>query len=139
MKKTQLNSLADTGRLMELVNEQGFPCVVSVGPVRRSVNQNDLYWRWLTDMAKWFTARGHEIDKDSLHDLMRHQFLGYEDKQIGRVKIEAQLRSTASLDRAEMAQYMDMVDQWAADKGCLLVKPADSEYVKWMQENGGMA
>jgi len=32
-----------------------------------------------------------------------------------------------------------MVDQWAADKGCLLLKPADSDYVKWMQENGGMA
>lgn len=31
-----------------------------------------------------------------------------------------------------------MVDQWAADKGCLLPKPEDSEYTQIMRELGEM-
>lgn len=134
----RLNSMEESGKVMQAMAEQGFPCKVRIGPESRSLSQNSLMWLWLDQMAKWFTANGHEIDKDKMHDLMRHLFLGYEDRSFGKVKIPQQLRSTTDLDKAEMAQYMTMVDQWAADKGCLLPKPEDSEYVKYMQEMGEM-
>lgn len=132
----RITSMEESGKVMQAMAEQGFPCKVRVGPESRSLSQNSLYWQWLGDMAKWFTSKGHEIDKDKLHDLMRHQFLGYEDRSFGKVKIPQQLRSTTDLDKAEMAEYMTLVDQWAADKGCLLVKPGDSEYMQIMREQG---
>lgn len=135
----RLHSMEESGKVMQAIAEQGFPCKVKVGPDSRTLSQNALYWQWLGDMAKFFTDRGYPLTKEDAHDLMRHQFLGYKAKKLGNTEIKPQLRSTKELDRADMAQYMTLVDQWAADKGCLLPKPEDSEYVKYMQESGGMA
>lgn len=135
----RLTSMEDTGKVLGAIAEQGFPCKVRIGPESRSLSQNALYWQWVGQMATYFTGKGYPLSKDDAHDLMRHQFLGYAGKTLGNTEIKPQLRSTTSLDRAEMAEYMTMVDQWAADKGCLLVKPGDSDYMQYMREQGGAA
>jgi hypothetical protein len=95
---------------------------------KRSLNANNLYWQWLTIMAEYFSRGGKKFSKDDMHDLMRHQFLGYEDKVIGSTVIAQQLASTADLDTSQMYHYMSKIDAWSADHGCLLPHPADSEY-----------
>lgn len=134
----RLNSMEESGKVMQAIAETGFPCKVRIGPDTRTLSQNALYWQWLGQMATFFTGKGYPLSKEDAHDLMRHEFLGYESKTLGRTEIKPQLRSTTKLDRGEMAQYMTMVDQWAAEKGCLLPKPEDSEYVKYMREQGEM-
>ncbi len=100
---------------------------------KRSLNANNLYWQWLTVMSEHFSRGGKKFSKDDMHDLMRHQFLGYTDKVVGNTVIAQQLASTASLDVSQMCHYMTKIDAWAADHGCLLPHPADSEYAKYRE------
>lgn len=96
---------------------------------RRTLPMNALYWEWLTQMAKHFSRNAGPFSKDDMHDLMRHQHLGYaEAKTIGKTEIPRQLRSSADLTKGEMLEYMQRIDAWAADHGCLLVRPEDAEY-----------
>jgi len=98
---------------------------------RRSTSANALYWQWLTVMAKHFSRKGQVFTKDDMHDLMRHKFLGYEDKTVGKTVIAQQLKSTADLTSSGMCVYMQQIDAWAADHGCLLPRPEDNEYAEW--------
>lgn len=100
---------------------------------KRSLNANALYWQWLTIMAEHFSRGGQLFTKDDMHDLMRHQFLGYVDRKIGRTEISQQLASTANLDTSQMHAYMSKIDAWAADHGCLLPRPEDSTYSEWQR------
>lgn len=93
----------------------------------RSLDQNSLYWMWLDRMAKHFSKQ-QKFTNEDMHDLMRHQFLGYEDKQISKTKIVSQLKSTTKLSTKEMSEYMTKVEAWAADNGCLLPRPEDMDH-----------
>lgn len=97
---------------------------------KRSLNQNAMYWMWLTQMAEHFSRGGKKFTQDDMHDLMRHQFLGYVERTVGNTPLQPQLASTTGLDTAQMHHYLTKVDAWAADHGCLLPHPADSEYMK---------
>lgn len=116
---------------------------------KRSLPSNALYWSWLTVMGKYFSGRKvnanadcpdmepeYEItdfDKDDMHDLMRHQFLGYQDRKIGKSCIDHQLNTTTGLSVKDMHAYMLQIDIWAAEHGCLLPRPQDSDYEKYKE------
>ena len=100
----------------------------------RSISQNGLYWMWMGQLAESFNARSKDgqWSKDDMHDLMRHKFLGYESKTIGKTELKDILRSTTKLLKGEMHQYMTQIDAWAVDVGVFLTHPEDSEYMKLM-------
>jgi len=100
---------------------------------KRSTSANALYWQWLTVMAKHFSKKGQTFTKDDMHDLMRHRFLGYENRVIGKTELKPQLKSSASLSTREMCEYMTKIDAWAADNGCLLPRPEDNDYSEWQR------
>lgn len=105
---------------------------------RRTLPMNALWWMWMQEMAKHFSKRAGPFSKDDLHILMKHQFLGYQDaRTIGKTEIPRQLRSTADLTKGEMLQLMQQVDAWAADHGCLLTRPEDSEYDELARRQDG--
>ena len=100
----------------------------------RSGSQNSLYWVWLSQIAIFFSERSTEVfNKEDMHDWFRNQFLGTEDKQIGKTVIKGQLISTTSLAPPEMSEYMQKIDIWAQEKGIQLPVPADNEYMKYRE------
>ena len=101
---------------------------------KRSLRANALYWDWMQALSERFSAKG-QYSKEEMHDLMRHNFLGYEDRMIGNTLISQQLKSTTDLDSGEMFHYMEKIDAWAADHGCLLPRPSDGEYEKWAKQS----
>ena len=108
----------------------------------KSVSPSDksrrMYWMWMDQLAKFFTKEmNSDYDKDDMHNLMRHKFLGYEDKQIGNTQITRQLRSTArgKIKDSEFYYYMSELDAWSANYGCLLKRLSDSAYEQWSKEN----
>jgi len=123
--------------LRQSMPEQGLRITWEPWRDKRSLNANALYWQWLTVMAEHFSRGGKKFSKEDMHDLMRHQFLGYEDKVIGQTVIGHQLASTAGLDTGQMYHYMKRIDAWAADHGCLLPRPEDCEYERWRKEEAG--
>lgn len=100
---------------------------------RRSNSANALYWAWMEAMAKHFSKGGMKFDKSDMHDLMRHTFLGYEKRVIGKTALADVLKSTADLDASAFCFYMSQVDAWAAQYKCLLPRPEDNDYSEWQR------
>ena len=124
------------GSIKTLV-DQGKVAAVKVEEYKppRSLSANALYWMWLGEISKYLTAHGHKADKDDLHRLMKHKFLGYEDsRKIGKTFVEATLKSSKKLKRNEFCYYMEQVEAWAADMGCLVTSPIESEYKQFLQK-----
>lgn len=103
----------------------------------RSTRSNALMWMWFDELAKSFSRRGKDqYDKDQMHDLMCHKFLGMEpEKVVGMTTIPPRLKGTSKMSRAEMHHFMEQIEAWAADHGVLLTKPEDSEYMIWSKLN----
>ena len=99
----------------------------------RTRSQNSLYWEWLNQMAEHFSTRDNHFSKEDMHDLMRHKFLGYEDKKLGSTEIKNQLKTTTRLNTAVMAEYMNKIEAWAVDHGCLLPIPDHNEYQRYRE------
>lgn len=108
------------------------PVVLEPKPYRdpRSLSQNALFHKWCRELSDHFTARGTEVDAESMKEMLKYKFLGTEDLVINRTVIPGQLRKTSKLTKGEMTDFMDKVYAWAADHGVMLTNPADSEYMK---------
>ena len=106
-----------------------------IWPDKATDGQRGLYWIWMEQLAKHFSSKGNHFSKDDMHDLMRHEHLGYEDKTIGSTLISRQLKSTSpkSMGKNSMSQYMTKIDIWAADHGALLPRPEDNEYTRYRE------
>ena len=95
---------------------------------QRTVEQNAMYWEWMAILAEFFTVKMKQpYAKEDMHDLMRHKFLGYDTKTIGQTEI-SKLRSTTKLTTGEEFAYMEQIDAWSAEFGCLLPRPDSSDY-----------
>lgn len=140
MTKLHLFNLSQIGDAIKAITELllSGPVVVEVKRARRTLSQNALYWRWMSDMSTHFTKRGYPLTKDDAHDLMRHKFLGHQTRTIGQTEV-TKLRSTTDLDKSEMSAYMTQIDAWCVDRGCFLTKPVDSEYMESLREQGEAA
>ena len=113
------------------------------GPIRikftkyrntHSRSQENLFWQWMTVMDQKFYRREKttQRQKVDMHDLMCARFLGHSEKLVGKTAISSLRTLTwpAALDKGEMAHFMQQVEAWAAEHGCLLPVPDDNDYAK---------
>jgi hypothetical protein len=123
----------------QLVEQEKFVAVkVEEYKPPRSLSANALYWLWMSELANHFKKKGRAESKDDMHDLMRHKFLGWtEARKIGKTKINSTLKSTTKLNKSEMCFYMEKVAAWAAEVGCFLTDPAESQYRQFIDKQNG--
>lgn len=85
---------------------------------KRSLEQNALYWKWITII-------GNELGyhKKEMHEaLLEHLSIPYTFKGIdGKVK-QKQLRSSM-MNVQQMSDYMFAIEQFAAEQNIILPKP----------------
>lgn len=118
------------------------PLVAELKPYRRkrSLDQNALYWMWLTELSVYLIKKGRKFaTKEWCHDAMRHSFLGYDRKELvdvntGEVQVRQSLRSTTKLQTGEFTFYLEQIEAWATGIGCLLPVPDNSEYMRLKRE-----
>ena len=72
-------------------------------------------------------------------DAMKHSFLGYQITErvnvlTGEVTETRELRKTRELSTGAMIYFMEQVESWARDIGCLLTIPDNSEYMRIKRE-----
>jgi len=124
----------------------------------RSLSQNALFWKWCTEAALWRRKNGNPTaEKQTMHDLFVHLFLGYESKPLEVDRKEYsylkrlhqadpdhyadpdvpryELKKTSELPKNEMYHFMCQIDAWCHDKGCLLTIPDDSVYAEMKRKN----
>ena len=97
---------------------------------KRSLSQNALFHVWCREMSDHFKERGADITEERMKELIKYKILGTEDRKINNTVIPGQVRETSGLDRGEMMDFMDKVNEWAMDHGLFLSCPQDSEYMK---------
>jgi len=93
----------------------------------RSLSQNALFHMWCGQMAEYFSSK-IQITPEMVKKLMKNEFLGTENIHVGSTVIENQLKSTKSLNKGEMHDFMERVFHWGIDKGVQLANPEDSEF-----------
>lgn len=90
---------------------------------KRSTEANALYWKWIGIIA---SETGN--DREVCHKFFAKKFLGYDTKEFGNEKI-AIVKSTATLDTAQFAEYMNQVEAFASTElGIVLPTPNDQLY-----------
>ena len=77
---------------------------------KRSLEQNERYWDLLTDLGNYLG-----YTKDEMHDMMRFKLL--RTKVIVEGEALPIMKSTTKLNVAEMTQYMEQIEHWAATIG----------------------
>jgi len=110
---------------------------VTIESEHRSLSQNALYWRWIRQIKEHINIHNNtDFTEEEIHLRMKHDFLGWtEEISVGSVKIPAQIISTRKISKGEMRHYMEAIDAYCADTlNLLLVKPEDSEYMKYAME-----
>ena len=111
-------------------------------------------WRvWMKATSDWMTKQGatmplviqkdgqpygkRPFDEDDAHALFTYQWLGSDEngKRLSWAKSQ-QKDSGRVATRGERYDAMRKHEQWALERGILLMKPRDSEYMKIAQECG---
>ena len=142
--KMILDRPPDVDELIEIISTMRLdkPLSVEIKPYKRkrTLDQNALYWLWLTDLSKYLVSKGRKFaTKEWCHDAMRHSFLGYERSELtdvttGEVQVRQSLRSTTKLQTGEFTFYLEQIEAWAMGIGCLLPVPESSEYMRLKRE-----
>lgn len=86
----------------------------------RSIQQNSLYWKWMSILANWSGER----TKDDMHREFSIRLLGPELFVVdGKQYVTA--RSTTSLGTKDFSQYLDQIMATAMQLGVALPTPRD--------------
>lgn len=84
---------------------------------KRSLQQNALYWKWLSIIGNHIGS-----DKDEMHRTFAIRFLGPELFVVdGKQYVGA--KSTTKLSTKEFSEYMDMIHATAMELGLTLPQP----------------
>lgn len=136
---THGTALDNATHIMRQMLEDNGWLKIHVTAGNRSLDQNSLYWVWIAQITEFVNEKkGTDFSTNEMHEWMKHSFLGYDDpKVIGKVEIPAQLKSTAKLSKSEMFAYMERIDIYWAQLGCLLVTPDDSVYAEIKAKHEG--
>ena len=77
----------------------------------RSVNQNDYYWKLVTELSKYFGVSS----KNEMHEVLSYKLLSKE-KQIKNLKVVT-ITSTTKLNVKEFNEYLENVKDFARGYG----------------------
>lgn len=92
---------------------------IQVEKSKRSLDQNALYWFWLNIISN---DQGNTANE--LHDIFRRLFLPpiFIEYKGQKIKVP---RSTTELSISEFSEYLERVNQEAAELGIVLPTPQD--------------
>ncbi|EPL4467520.1 YbcN family protein [Proteus mirabilis] len=118
-----------------LATNQPHRIIIKPWKNKRSLSQNSLSHLWYDEISKYLCKNGIKHTKESVKDMMKHTFLGYEEVEMinavtGDIELIKQLRKTSDLDTGDMYFYMEQIERWAVGINCFVTIPDNSEYMK---------
>jgi hypothetical protein len=90
----------------------------------RSSQQNKSYWKLIIEPLAEYLA----LDKDKVHDLVKHKFLKefhYQKRRDGIMEELIITKSTTSLTTKEHSEFCSQIRIWASELGCYLYDPGE--------------
>lgn len=109
LNKNNLNGLVE--KLKQL--DQNVLWSVTVKPYKstRSLDQNEYYWKLVTELANYFGLKS----KDEMHQVLLYKLLS-EEKQIKNLKVLT-IGSTTKLNVKQFNEYLEKVKEFARGYG----------------------
>jgi hypothetical protein len=98
-------------KIKELDNDSLWSVTIKPHKSTRSLDQNEYYWKLVTELANYFGLKS----KEEMHEVLSYKLLSKE-KQIKNLKVIT-INSTAKLNVKEFNQYLDKVKQFAKGYG----------------------
>ena len=103
----------------------------------RSLSQNALYWKWMTELSKQAKVNGKVFSAEVWAEFFKKYYCP--DKLIDMPLGEpVTVKSTTKLDAGEMHYYLSCIQAWCMTEGFILTVPSDSEYQKLIDESGAL-
>jgi len=87
---------------------------------RRSSEANRRYWALLHEISEGIKPTGEAYGSETWHEYFKQRFLGADEVQLPNGKSFLRSHSTADLETAGFAEYLDKVQAWAAQRGVYL-------------------
>lgn len=109
LNKNNLDGLVE--KLKQL--DQNVLWSVTVKPYKstRSLDQNEYYWKLVTELADYFGLKS----KDEMHEVLLYRLLS-EEKQIKNLKVMT-IGSTTKLNVKQFNEYLEKVKEFARGYG----------------------
>jgi len=109
LNKNNLDGLVE--KLKQL--DQNVLWSVTVKPYKstRSLDQNEYYWKLVTELADYFGLKS----KDEMHEVLLYKLLS-EEKQIKNLKVMT-IGSTTKLNVKQFNEYLEKVKEFARGYG----------------------
>lgn len=109
LDRNNLDSLVT--KLKQLDKNQMWTIKVSPYKSTRSLDQNEYYWRLVTELADYFGLKS----KDEMHEVLLYKLLS-EEKQIKNLKVMT-IGSTTKLNVKQFNEYLEKVKYFARGYG----------------------
>ena len=109
LNKNNLDGLI--GKLKELDQDKLWSVTVKPYKSTRSLDQNEYYWRLVTELADYFGLKS----KDEMHEVLLYKLLS-EEKQIKNLKVMT-IGSTTKLNVKQFNEYLEKVKEFARGYG----------------------
>ena len=93
------------------INDAPLEVVIRPHKSKRTLSENAKYWALLSEIGN---VLGYH--RDEMHDVFRRMFLPVAFVSVGGQEYPS-LASSAKLDVGSFAQYLDKIEQWAAENG----------------------
>lgn len=98
------------------MSEKAVRCPTCKRLRKRSNPANARMWLLLHMIAEKVKPEGRQYSAESFHAWFKQRFLGMDEIKLPSGKVVQYPKSTAELDSAEFALYMDKLEQYAAEK-----------------------
>jgi hypothetical protein len=109
LNKNNLNGLV--GKLKELDQDKLWSVTVKPYKSIRSLDQNEYYWKLVTELADYFGLKS----KNEMHEVLLYKLLS-EEKQIKNLKVMT-IGSTTKLNVKQFNEYLEKVKEFARGYG----------------------
>jgi len=90
----------------------------SISELKRSNQQNALYWKWVSIIAD---AKGYDVEE--FHDACKREFIGAEQGKDMFGNLYIKPKSSSKLKKSEFSEYMNKVQAYAHSEGIILPQP----------------
>lgn len=109
LNKNNLNGLME--KIHQLDKESLWTVTVKPFKSTRSLDQNEYYWKLVTELANYFGLKS----KNEMHEVLLYKLLS-EKKQIKNLKVIT-IGSTTKLNVKEFNEYLEKVKEFARGYG----------------------
>jgi len=99
----------------------------------RSLSQNALYHKWLSEISKQAKIDGKEFSSEIWAEYFKNYYCPKKIIEMPAGK-PVTVTTTTKLDTGEMHHYLTRIEAWAQQKGYLLTIPIDCEYLKLIEQ-----